>query len=163
MKIHQFLQWTFFKLLITDQSLKVSLNFPNSSLKTLSTSLFQSKHLWVSQKDPSELRLLVDTPFGVFKQLGDSLDGIFGQHLDFLGQLFLDQQSKSLDDIPQSNFFDFVENEFPGLEDELPTSKLYRFEFFPNIGKEVGSSLLPWEHPRDPTDLNSPDVFIQTE
>ena len=174
-KFINFYNGHFFKLLITDQSLKVSLNFPNSSLKTLSTSLFQSNHLLVSQKDPSELRLLVDTPFGVFKQLGDSLDGIFGQHLDFLGQLFLDQQSKSLDDIPQSNFFDFVENdsdefdlvkeetEFPGLEDELPTSKWYRFEFFPNIGKEVGSSLLPWEHPRDPTDLNSPDAIIQTD
>ena len=135
MKIHQFLQWTFFKLLITDQSLKVSLNFPNSSLKTLSTSLFQSKHLWVSQKDPSELRLFVDLPLGVFKPLGDPPDGLLGQSLGFLGDFFLYQQSKSLQDIHQSNFFDLVENdkvefdlvkeetEFPGLEDELPTSK----------------------------------------
>ena len=74
-------------------------------------------------------------PLGVFKPLGDSPDGIFGQNLVFLGDIFPDQQYKSLDDIPQSNFFDFVENnsdefdlvkeetEFPGLEDELPTSK----------------------------------------
>jgi hypothetical protein len=71
----------------------------------------------------------------VFKPLGDPPDGIFGQILDFFGQLFLDQQPKSLGDIPQSNLFDFVENdsneldlvkeetEFPGLEDELPTLK----------------------------------------
>jgi hypothetical protein len=92
--------------------------------------LFQSKHLWVSEKGPSELKLLVDPPLGVFNPLGDPPDGIFTENLGFLVQ-----QSKSLEDIPQSNFFDLVENdkvefdlvkevtEFPGLEDELPTSK----------------------------------------
>jgi hypothetical protein len=92
--------------------------------------LFQSKHLWVSEKGPSELKLLVDPPLGVFNPLGDPPDGIFRENLGFLVQ-----QSKSLEDIPQSNFFDLVENdkvefdlvkevtEFPGLEDELPTSK----------------------------------------
>ena len=77
----------------------------------MSTSLFQSKHLWVSEKGPSELRLLVDPPLGVFRPLGDPLDGILRGNLGFLGELFLDQQSKSLDDVPKSNFFDFVEND----------------------------------------------------
>ena len=97
--------------------------------------MFQSKHLWVSEKGPSELKLLVDPPLGVFNPLGDPPDGIFRGNLGFLGEFLLVQQSKSLEDIPQSNFFDLVENdkvefdlvkedtEFPGLEDELPTSK----------------------------------------
>ena len=62
-------------------------------------------------KGPSEVRLLVDPPLGVFNPLGDPQDGIFGRNLGLLGEFLLVQQSKSLEDIPQSNFFDLVEND----------------------------------------------------
>ena len=106
-------------------------------MKTFSTSQLQSKHLFFSQEDPIELRLLEDPPLGVFRQLEDPPGGLVGPNSAFLADVFLDQQSElfELAGIPQSNFFDLEENdndefdlvndetEFPGLEEELPTSK----------------------------------------
>ena len=101
------------------------------SLKTLSTRVFQSRHLSCSEEDPQELRLLADPALGVFRLLLPSPGLLLGEDFDCLPDMCLAlwsvvgmPQSYCLDTEYRDRDEEQLSTPAPWLGEELETSNL---------------------------------------